>query len=111
MKSVLDLFPNVVKYWKYFLEAIGETLIIVSISIVLVILIGLLLGILLVIIDDGGICENKALNRIVPKVINVIRAVILVIALVLVVVGFINGGYIDVLNKAIRICYECIGIG
>ncbi len=43
--------------------------------------------------------------------INVIRAVILVIALVLVVVGLINGGYIDVLNKAIRICYECIGIG
>ena len=43
--------------------------------------------------------------------INVIRAVILVIALVLVVVGLINGGYIDVKNKAIRICYECIGIG
>ena len=83
MKSVLDLFPNVVKYWKYFLEAIGETLIIVSISIVLVILIGLFLGILLVIIDDGGICENKALNRIVPKVINVIRAVPFVILLTL----------------------------
>lgn len=43
--------------------------------------------------------------------INVIRAVILVIALVLVVVGLINGGYFDVMNKAIRICYECIGIG
>ena len=43
--------------------------------------------------------------------INVIRAVILVIALVLVVVVLINCGYIDVMNNAIRICYECIGIG
>ena len=83
MQFIHNTFPNVVKYWKYFVEAIGETLVIVGISIVLIIAIGLLLGILLVIIDDGGICENKILNAIVPKIINIIRAVPFVILLTL----------------------------
>lgn len=83
MEFIKSFLPNVVNYWDYFLEAIVETLIIVGISIVLIISIGLLLGILLVIIDDGGICENKALNLIVPKIINVIRAVPFVILLTL----------------------------
>ena len=43
--------------------------------------------------------------------INVIRGVILAAAVTLVVAGGINGGFRDVKNKAIMICYECIGIG
>ena len=81
MQLVSRYFPNVVKYWDTFQEAIVETLIIVGVSVLLVISIGLLLGILLVIIDDGGICENKVLNKIVPKIINLIRAVPFVILL------------------------------
>ena len=30
---------------------------------------------------------------------------------VLLAVGIATGGVSDVLNKAVRICYECIGIG
>ena len=43
--------------------------------------------------------------------INVIRGVILAAAVALTVAGGINGGFRDVKNKAIMICYECIGIG
>ena len=40
-----------------------------------------------------------------------IRIAILVVAAVLMVMGLHSGGFRDVKNKAIMICYECIGIG
>ena len=42
---------------------------------------------------------------------TVIRIVVLIAAIALMVAGLIDGGYSDVMNKATRICYECIGIG
>lgn len=40
-----------------------------------------------------------------------IRGGILSAAVVLLVLGIVQSGHMDVRNKAIRICYECIGIG
>ena len=39
------------------------------------------------------------------------RNAILAAAIILIVYGFLNGGTIDVLAKAINICTECIGLG
>ncbi len=47
---------------------------------------------------------NKALT-------SGIRIAIAVVALVLIVMGILNGGMADVLSKAINICTECIGLG
>ena len=41
----------------------------------------------------------------------VIRIILALAAAVLIAVGLHEGGFADVLNKAVRICYECIGIG
>lgn len=38
-------------------------------------------------------------------------AALLCAALVLVVLGVVNGGARDVLAKAVKICSECIGLG
>ena len=32
-------------------------------------------------------------------------------AIVFIIIGIYNGGMADVLNKAIKICTECIGLG
>lgn len=40
-----------------------------------------------------------------------IRGGILVTAVVLLLLGIFQNGAADVKNKAVRICYECIGIG
>ena len=40
-----------------------------------------------------------------------VRGVILVIGVIFIVLGVLNGGMADVLGKAIRICTECIGLG
>ena len=42
---------------------------------------------------------------------NIIRVGLLVIGLVVLVYGFVTGGTVDVLTKAINICTECIGLG
>ncbi len=36
---------------------------------------------------------------------------VLAAALAMLVYGALCGGFPDVLNKAVKICYECIGIG
>ncbi len=41
----------------------------------------------------------------------VLRAVLLTAAIVMIVLGIFNGGMNDVLQKAIKICTECIGLG
>ncbi len=46
-----------------------------------------------------------------PRFVWAVRGVILVVGLVFVVLGVLNGGMADVLGKAIRICTECIGLG
>lgn len=45
------------------------------------------------------------------KKIVLLRITVIAAAIILIVMGMIQNGYMDVMNKAIRICYECIGIG
>lgn len=45
------------------------------------------------------------------KSLTIIRIGIVAAGIMLVAVGIRHGDYADVMNKAIRICYECIGIG
>ena len=50
--------------------------------------------------------KMRSVNKKMP-----IRIAILVVSIVLLVMGLQSGGFRDVKNKAIMICYECIGIG
>ena len=45
------------------------------------------------------------------RMLWIVRGVVLVVAVVFVVLGIVNGGMTDVLEKAIKICTECIGLG
>lgn len=53
--------------------------------------------------------ENEIVTE--EKRLSPYRNAILVAAIILIVYGFLNGGTIDVLAKAINICTECIGLG
>lgn len=44
-------------------------------------------------------------------VINLMRAAVLIAGAVFVLLGISRGEHVEVLNKAVRICLECIGIG
>lgn len=60
--------------------------------------------------DLGGVRE-RAVHRQADRKIPVLRTAVLVIALLLIVIGIINGGLEDVLAKGAAICTECVGLG
>jgi hypothetical protein len=41
----------------------------------------------------------------------VLRTLLIAAAIVLLLIGLKDNGFNDLKNKAIRICYECMGIG
>lgn len=43
--------------------------------------------------------------------IKVFQKLLLVVALAGILFGLFHNGFSDIKNKAVRICYECIGIG
>lgn len=45
------------------------------------------------------------------KKLNILRGSIFIVAVALIAVGIYTGDVMNVLNKAIRICFECIGLG
>ena len=45
------------------------------------------------------------------KLINIIRVVLLITAFLFMALGLRSRGFTDMKNKAVRICYECMGIG
>ena len=42
---------------------------------------------------------------------NLLFALLIIVSVGFIVLGIVNGGALDVLAKAVRICSECIGIG
>ncbi|MGM9969592.1 MAG: CD1871A family CXXC motif-containing protein [Anaeroplasma sp.] len=64
-----------------------------------------------------GLIKANGKNSIMPeiayknKTINIARFIIGFVAIIMIVVGMINGGANDVLQKAVNICTECIGLG
>lgn len=91
-------FPNVVKYWPKMVKAIFETLKMVGISLPIITAGGVALGVALVVISDGHIYENKTLNRILPRLVNVLRAIpfVILIAAILPFTRFIVGTAVGV---------------
>ena len=57
---------------------------------------------------DEEVSQDDSKEKLI---INIIRGVIALTAITFIIVGAINGEVGEVLNKAINICTECIGLG
>ncbi len=60
---------------------------------------------------DLGSIRERAVHQQADQKTQILRTAVLVIALVLIVIGIINGGLEDVLAKGAAICTECVGLG
>ena len=60
-------------------------------------------------ISEAGSTEAVAVKR--ESRVQIIRLALLCIACILIIIGITQNGFYDVLQKAIRICTECIGLG
>jgi len=55
--------------------------------------------------------REKAVHQQADQKTRILRTAVLVIAVILIVIGIINGGLEDVLAKGAAICTECVGLG
>lgn len=59
--------------------------------------------------------EKKPVGKVGKEIpayaIIVVRVALILVAVLMIVLGIFNGGMSDVLQKAIKICTECIGLG
>ncbi|EOU3148236.1 methionine ABC transporter permease [Yersinia enterocolitica] len=68
-----------------FVQALHDTLVMVSISLVIGSLIGIPLGILLVVTRPGGLIKNRAFYNILNPIINIIRSLPFIILMVAII--------------------------
>lgn len=78
---LLKYIPNVLNNKAELIKCIGETVVMVSISGIISLFIGTLIGILLVVTKKGNILENLPINNIIDKVINTFRSIPFIILL------------------------------
>ncbi len=85
--------PNFVKTYPEFVKAFFDTLEMVGTAAAVSALFGIFFGVVLVVTAPGGIMENKLINNILDKVINVFRAIpfVILIALLLPLTRLIMG--------------------
>ena len=60
---------------------------------------------------DAGSLRERAVCQQADRKTTVLRAAVLAIALILIILGIINGGLEDLLSKGAAICTECVGLG
>ena len=57
------------------------------------------------------LCQRFEADKKPPEHADVFRYILLAAAVVLIVLGVVNGDPRSVMAKAVRICMECIGLG
>ena len=58
-----------------------------------------------------GSIRERAVHQQADQKTRILRTAVLVIALILIILGILNGGLEDVLAKGAAICTECVGLG
>ena len=76
-----NYIPNVLNNQAELLKSIKETLIMVSVSGIISLVIGILIGVLLVVTKKGNILENRTINNIFDKAINIFKSIPFIILL------------------------------
>ncbi len=58
-----------------------------------------------------GSLQEKAVHRQADRKTVILRVTVLAIAVILIILGILNGGLEDVLAKGATVCAECVGLG
>ncbi|WP_051209564.1 methionine ABC transporter permease [Propionicicella superfundia] len=85
MDWIEQWLPNAVRYWPRIVTSLIETLQMVGIALAFVVPLGVLLGILLLVVAPGHLYENRLLDAIVPRVVNLMRSIPFVIMIAVII--------------------------
>ncbi|MBR3624502.1 MAG: ABC transporter permease, partial [Selenomonadaceae bacterium] len=67
------------------LKALGETVYMVAVSMIIASIIGVPLGVLLYTTEKGGILENETLNKVIGGIVNAVRSIPFIILMVAII--------------------------
>ncbi len=67
------------------LKALGETVYMVAVSMIIASIIGVPLGVLLFTTEKGGILENETLNKVIGGIVNAVRSIPFIILMVAII--------------------------
>ncbi|GGH11478.1 methionine ABC transporter permease [Paenibacillus segetis] len=81
----IKYFPNIWELREDILLSTYETLYMVVVTSLFSVLFGILLGVTLVVVDKGGILENRPIYSVVEKIINLFRSIPFIILIAVVV--------------------------
>lgn len=76
-----SIMPNVIDKLDDFLEAIGDTLLMVVWSGAISFVLGMIFGVLLIVTRPGGIMQNRVVYQVLDKLINFFRSIPFIILL------------------------------
>ncbi|MEW9106402.1 methionine ABC transporter permease [Paenibacillus sp.] len=82
---LMNNFPNIWNLREEILISIYETIYMVVVTSLFSVLFGLLLGVTLILVDKGGILENRHVYSILDKIINLFRSIPFIILIAVVV--------------------------
>ena len=82
---LMNNFPNIWNLREEILISIYETIYMVVVTSLFSVLFGLLLGVILIVVDKGGILENKLVYSVLDKIINLFRSIPFIILIAVVV--------------------------
>lgn len=81
LEILSKIAPNLVSLYPDLIKSIFETFYMVSISGIISAIIGIVLGITLVVTSQENILENKTINNILAKIINIFRSIPFIVLL------------------------------
>ena len=79
------LFPNLPRLGEELLECLGQTFTMIDVSGSIAWVLGIVIGVLLVVTRQGGICENRIVFTLFDRSIDVIRSIPFIILIVLLI--------------------------
>lgn len=82
---LMNNFPNIWNLREEILISIYETIYMVVVTSLFSVLFGLLLGVTMIVVDKGGILENRLVYSVLDKIINLFRSIPFIILIAVVV--------------------------
>ena len=107
MEILNQLMPNVIELFPDLIKAFKETILMVIISGTIASIIGIPLGVALVVTREGNLLENKLVNFIVGKFVNIFRSLPFVILLtaIIPITRFIAGSTIGIKGAVVPLIF------
>ncbi|WP_294182445.1 methionine ABC transporter permease [uncultured Clostridium sp.] len=101
--------PNLVNLYPEMIKAIFETFYMVAISGIISTIVGTIMGITLVVTREGGILENKVVNSILGKIVNIFRSIpfIILLAAIIPLTRLLTGTTIGTKGALVPLIFGC----